>query len=154
MVDSLQGLAAAIASSSKRTAAIPEMLDRLGSDLQQSRSPQVRQAAELAQAPRMPALITVPQEADSAPIPMGGHIHPPIGVAVAPPDVVVHHNSLGVVDYWLVPRMLSGMRTMAKVVPVLQTNQGTFVHDVAEVKDYIVTPAGDWIAASEANGNQ
>jgi hypothetical protein len=40
---------------------------------------------------------------------------------------------------------------MAKVVPVSQTNSGTVVHDVAEVKDYLLTAAGDWIAVPETN---
>jgi hypothetical protein len=45
--------------------------------------------------------------------------------------------------------MLSGVPTMAKVVPIFQNNSGTFVHHIAEVKDYIVTPSGDWIEAAE-----
>jgi hypothetical protein len=39
-------------------------------------------------------------------------------------------------------------------VPILQNNSGTFVHHIAEVKDYIVTPSGDWIEASESSGNK
>lgn len=154
MVDSLQGLAGAITSNSKRTAAIPEMLDRLGSDLKQMRSPLVRQASGPALEPVIPGITVAPQEADLAPIPMGGHHHPPIQFAVAPADVVVHHNSLGVMDYWLVPRMVSGVWTLAKVVPVSQSKAGTFVHHVEEVKDYIVTPSGDWIPASEPDGSK
>jgi len=154
MIDSLQGLAVVVASNSRRTAAIPDMLDRLGSDLQQIRAPLVREPAELAPEPKTPTIITVPQEADAAPIPMGGHHHPPIESSVAPPEVVVHHNSLGVMDYWLVPRVVSGVQTMAKVVPVSQSSAGTLVHHVEEVKDYILTPSGDWIPVFQPNGNR
>jgi hypothetical protein len=146
VIDSLQGLASAIATSSRRTASIPEMLNRLGSDLEQIHSPPARQAVELP-----PVLSTQTPEADVAAIPMGGHHHPPLESAiVAPPDAVVHHNSLGVMDYWLLPHTVSGVRNMAKVVPISQTSAGTFVHDVGEVKDYIITPSGVWIAATEA----
>jgi hypothetical protein len=144
MVDSIQGLANAIASNSKRTAVIPEMLNRLGSDLEQIHSPPARQAVELPPAPGLLA-----QEGDAA-IPMGGHRHPPLETAiVAPPDVVVHHNSAGAMDYWLAPRVVSGVRNFEKVVPISQSAAGTFVHDVSEVRDYIITPTGVWIAASE-----
>jgi hypothetical protein len=154
MIDSLQGLASVIASSSKRTAAIPDMLNRLGSDLQQIRAPRVQKpAAVAAPEPTIPTIIEVPPEGD-APIPMGGHHHAPIQSSVAPPDVVVHHNSAGVMDYWLVPRIESGVRTMAKVVPIAQNNVGTLVHHVAEAKDYIVTPSGEWIEAPEPNGKR
>lgn len=146
MIESLQGLANAIASNSKRTASIPEMLNRLGTDLEQIHSPAARQAVELP-----PVLSAQTPEADGAAIPMGGHHHPPLESAiVAPPDAVVHHNSLGVMDYWLVPHTVSGVRNMAKVVPISQTSAGTFVHDVGEMKDYIITPSGVWIAATEA----
>jgi hypothetical protein len=154
MIDSLQGLAGTITLNSKRTAAIPEMLDRLGTDLRQMRSPLMRQAARPVLEPAIPTITVGPQEADVAPIPMGGHHHPPIQFAVAPADVVVHHNSLGTMDYWLMPRLISGVWTMAKVVPVSQSKDGTFVHHVDEVKDYIVTPSGDWIPAGEENASK
>jgi uncharacterized protein YdaL len=73
---------------------------------------------------------------------------------VAPSNGVVHHNAQGVMDYWLIPRTVSGIPTMAKVVPILQNNSGTFVHHIAEVKDYIVTPTGDWLEVSEPAGNK
>jgi hypothetical protein len=145
MIDSLQGLATAIASNSKRTAVLPAMLSRLGSDLEQIHSPPVRQAIELPPAPGLLA-----QEGEAA-IPMGGHRHAPLESAiVAPLDVVVHHNSAGVMDYWLAPRVVSGVRNFEKVVPISQSAAGTFVHHVSEVKDYIITPAGVWLAASDA----
>jgi hypothetical protein len=152
MAASLESLAQAIASSSKRAEMIPAMLSQLGSEMQQSR-PAIRQPVEPTAERALPAMISLPHEPDSAPIPMGGHVHPPIEFAVAPPDAVVHHNAQGVMDYWLVPRTVDGTRTMAKVVPVLQTSQGTFVHHIAEVKDYIVTPTGDWIVPTEAEGH-
>lgn len=150
MIDSLHGLTGVIALSSTRTAAIPDMLKRLGDDLQQSHSPLIRQPIGLSAEPPTPA-----QEADAAQIPMGGHHHSPIDVAtVAPPGASVHHNSVGVMDYWLVPRVVSGVQTMVKVVPISQNNGASFVHHVAEAKDYILTSSGDWIAVSEATGNK
>lgn len=153
--DSLEHLAHAIASSTQRTAAIPQMLDRLGSNLQQIRPPAVKPVAEpVSRSAPVPVIIgSSPQPADT-PIPMGGHIHPPIEWAVAPANVVVHHNSQGVMDYWLIPRTVSGVPKMEKVVPVLQNNSGIFVHDVAEVKDYIVTPSCEWIPTSESSTNK
>jgi len=149
--ESLQQLAHAIAFSAQRAAVIPDMLNRLGSNLQQIQQPvAVKAAPEPVSRPApVPVIIgTSPQTADSASIPMGGHVHPPIEWAVAPANVVVHHNAQGVMDYWLIPRTLSGVQAMEKVVPILQNNSGTFVHHITEVKDYIVTPSGEWTPAS------
>jgi hypothetical protein len=79
---------------------------------------------------------------------MGGHHHQPIEDVVAPRNVIVHHKENGVMDYWLVPRLVSGSRVMTKVFPIAQTNMGVFVHNIEDVKDYIVTPSGDWLSAS------
>jgi uncharacterized coiled-coil protein SlyX len=147
MIDSLNGLASSIALNSTRTAVIPDMLNRLGTDLQRMQTPLVRKPVDLAPQPVTPA-----PEPEAAPIPMGAHHHPPLESAtVAPPGAIVHYNPLGVMDYWLVPRVQSGVQTMAKVVPISQNNGATFVHNVAEVKDYILTASGDWIAAPETN---
>ena len=82
---------------------------------------------------------------------MGGHVHPPIEWAVAPANAIVHHNAMGVMDYWLLPRTLAGNTVMTKVVPVVQNDSGIFVHHVAEVKDYLVTPSGDWVEVPDTN---
>jgi hypothetical protein len=150
IMGSFQQLAGTVASSAKRTEAMPEMLARLANRLQQMRPPAVKETPELAVQPQMPQMLgTSPRKDDSAPISMGGHIHPPIEWAVVPSNVAPHSNSAGTVDYWLVPRMQSGVPTMVKVVPIVQNNSGTFVHHIAEVKDYTVTPSGDWIESSE-----
>lgn len=52
------------------------------------------------------------------------------------------------------PRMQSGVPTMVKVVPIMQNNSGTFVHHIAEVKDYIVTPSGEWIEPPKPAGKK
>jgi hypothetical protein len=155
IIGSLQQLAGSVASSAKRAEAMPEMLARLANHLQQIRPPAVTQAPELTLQPAMPEMLgTSPRNDDSALIPMGGHIHPPIEWAVLPSNVVAHHNSAGTMDYWLVPRMQSGVPTMVKVVPIVQNNSGTFVHHIAEAKDYTVTPSGDWIESSEPAGKK
>jgi hypothetical protein len=82
---------------------------------------------------------------------MGGHHHDPIEDVIAPRNAIVHHTESGVMDYWLMPRVVSGTRSMIKVFPIAQTNLGIFVHSFDEVRDYVVTPSGDWLAAS-ANG--
>ncbi len=157
MVESLQGLAAVIASTSARTAAIPGMLRRLTSDLKQTTALPVIESGEPAPEPEpatVPAILTPGQQGGSIGISMGGHRHPPMEDSIAPSDVVVHHNYLGMMDYWLVPRVVSGVWIMTKVVPIAEGPAGILVHDVAEVKDYIVTPKRDWIAAPEANENR
>jgi len=147
---SLQQLAGTVASSAKRTQAMPDMLARLANHLQQIQPPPVTQTLESAVQPAMPQMLaTSPRQDDSAPIPMAGHVHHPIEWAVVPSNVVAHHSSAGTVDYWMVPRIQSGVATMAKVVPIAQNNSGTFVHHIAEGKDYTVTPSGDWIESSE-----
>jgi hypothetical protein len=149
VADSLRELASAIAISSTRTQSIPDLISRLGADVQQPRAPLVRTPSE------QPAPAVVSQDVESPPIAMGGHHHAPIEYAtVAPPAAVVHHNSAGVMDYWLVPRVVSGVQTMEKVVPVSQTNAGTVVHDVEEVKDYFLTASGDWVSMPETSGNK
>lgn len=159
VMSSLQQLAGAVASKTDRDEAMPEMLARLGSHLQQIRPRAVPQAPESSAQSTLPEVLGTsrrnePPKDDPAPINMGGHIHPPIEWAVVPSDVTVHHNSAGIMDYWLVPRTQSGVTTSVKVVPFAQNASGTFVHDIAQVKDYLVTPSGDWIESSEAAGTK
>ena len=154
MIDSIENLANVVAAASMHTAALPAMLKRLGNDLKQAGSLPVHEASVAAPKPTSLAMIAPPIQPDSAGISMGGHHHPQLEDVVALPNVVVHHNYQGVMDYWLMPRIVSGARVMTKVVPIAQTNMGVFVHDVEEVRDYIVTPTGDWLAASESNQNQ
>lgn len=149
VADSLHELASAIALSSTRAQTLPDLISRLQAGLPQPRAPMVRTPVET-----VPETAVAP-EPDVTPIPMGGHHHPPIEYAtVAPQSAVVHHNAAGVMDYWLVPRVVSGVPTMVKVVPISQSNSGTLVHDVAQAKDYLLTPAGDWVAIPEANENR
>ena len=149
ITSSLQQLAGNVASSARRSEAVPEMLARFASHLQQIRPIAVTQTREAVVQPAMPELLGTPPKDDSAPIPMGGHVHPPIDWAVVPSNAVAHNNSTGRVDYWLMPRMQSGVPTMVKVVPIAQNSSGTFVHHIAEAKDYTVTPSGEWIESSE-----
>lgn len=73
IIGSLQQLAGTVASSAKRTEAMPEMLARLTNHLQQMRPPAVKQTAELAVQPEMPQMFgTSPRKDDSAPISLGG----------------------------------------------------------------------------------
>jgi hypothetical protein len=145
VAESLHELASSIALSSSRAQAIPDLISRLGNDLEQPRAPLVRRPIEQA-----PAEAAVSEAGEPTPIPMGNHHHAPIEYAtVAPPAAIVHHNAAGVMDYWLVPRVVSGAPTMDKVVPISQSSAGTVVHDVAEVKDYLLTAAGDWVSVPE-----
>lgn len=159
MIDASQGLAGVIASTSARTAAVSDMLQRLASNIKQTPFPSGPTASPAEQTASLPvviegeraapALITLGQPEGSTEISLGGHHHAPMETSVAPSDAVVHHNSLGLMDYWLMPRLVSGAWSMVKVVPIAEGPTGIFVHDVAEVKDYIVTPTRDWIAISE-----
>lgn len=158
MIDATRGLADVIASTSARTASIPGMLERLANNLKQTApatvtAPSVPAAATASVPVVVASVMPRPQaslDAGSTGVPMGGHHHPPLESWVAPSDAVVHHNYLGVMDYCLFPRLVSGVWTMIKVVPIGQGPRGTLVHDVAEVRDYLVTPSHDWIAISEA----
>jgi hypothetical protein len=148
MVDSVETLANSVASSSVRTTAMQAVLRRLGhestqaADILPSRPP----------APIAPVLAPPAQEpAPIAQLSMGGHHHDPIEDVIAPRNAIVHHTENGVMDYWLMPRVVSGARSMIKVFPIAQTNLGIFVHSFDEVRDYVVTPSGDWLPAS-ANG--
>jgi hypothetical protein len=148
MIDSVETLANSVASSSVRTTAMQAVLRRLGHE-----STQV--ADILPKRPAAPvAPVSVPPSQEPAPetqLSMGGHHHDPIEDVIAPRNAIVHHTESGVMDYWLMPRVVSGTRSMIKVFPIAQTNLGIFVHSFDEVRDYVVTPSGDWLAAS-ANG--
>jgi len=85
---------------------------------------------------------------------MGGHRHEPIEDVIAPRNAIVHHNESGAMDYWLIPRIVSGSRTMVKVFPIAETSLGIFVHCFDEVRDYVVTSSGDWLNASGPSGNR
>jgi hypothetical protein len=156
MIDSVESLAGAVASSSLRTTAMQAVLRRLGHDLKQTDTGPVPEKPALPSKPAPPA-VSPPAQAVQAEQPvdvsMGGHHHQPVEDVVAPRNVVVHHRENGVMDYWLIPRILSGTRVMTKVFPIAQTNMGIFVHDMENTKDYIVTPSGDWLAASAPSGN-
>jgi hypothetical protein len=146
VTSSLQQLATVIASTANRTVTIREAPQAHADPLQQEHAAVVNQAAPAAPEPAVPVIIgNSAPKTDSSPIPMGGHVHPPIEWAVAPANAIVHHDSMGVMDYWLMPRMIGGVTVMTKVVPVMQDNSGIVVHDVAEAKDYLVTPSGDWV---------
>ena len=151
MIDSVETLANVVASSSVRTTAMQAVLRRLGHDLSQAAdTPPQRPPAPAAPVSAPPRQEPV-AVASLATLSMGGHHHDPIEDVIAPRNAVVHHNENGVMDYWLMPRVVSGARSMIKVFPVAQTNLGVFVHGFDEVRDYVVTPSGDWLAAS-ANG--
>ena len=149
MIDSVETLANAVASSSVRTTAMQAVIRRLGHDLSQAAdAPPARPPAPVAPPPE-PVL----QEPVVAGLSMGGHRHDPIEDVIAPRNAVVHHSESGVMDYWMMPRVVSGARSMIKVFPVAQTNLGIFVHSFDDVRDYVVTPSGDWLAASNTSGN-
>lgn len=149
ITSSLQQLAAVIASRGNRTVTIREMPQPQPQPLQQAQAAVVQSPPSVLQ-PAVPVIIgTAGPKIDSSSLLLGGHIHPPAEWLVAPANAVVHHNSMGVMDYWLLPRTMGGNTVMTKVVPVLQNDSGIFVHSVAEVKDYVVTPSGDWIAVPD-----
>jgi hypothetical protein len=150
MLDSVEHLASAVASSSMRTAA---MLTRFGRDLKRADPQPPSPKGETGPNP-LPSVITSSGSEALRENPMGGHHHEPAEDLIALPNAVVHHNEKGIMDYWRVPRIVSGVRVMTKVVPIVQTTAGIFVHNVAEIRDYIVTPSGDWIAVSDANANK
>jgi hypothetical protein len=148
MIDSVESLASAVASSSLRTTAMQAVLKRLGRDMKQPDAQPVTEKPAPTSKPSPAAVNAPPQREEPAEVPMGGHHHQPIEDVVAPRNVIVHHKENGVMDYWLVPRIVSGSRVMTKVFPIAQTNMGVFVHNIEDVKDYIVTPSGDWLSAS------
>jgi len=150
MIDSVETLANAVASSSVRTTAMQAVIRRLGHDLSQAADvPPTRPPAPVAPPPQPARQEPVAAVGTS----MGGHHHEPIEDVIAPRNAVVHHNESGVMDYWMMPRVVSGARSMIKVFPIAQTNLGIFVHSFDEVRDYVVTPSGDWITASGTSEN-
>jgi hypothetical protein len=175
MADSIEALANAVATSSIRTTAMQAVLRRLGRDLNPTDSPIRRPEFAPTTPPAAwlaPFKHPEPFSADpfkrpeplkrdlfkrdqpvrqEAPSWMGSHHHDPIEDVIAPHSVIVHHNEDGVLDYWLAPRIVSGSKTLIKVMPVAQTNMGIFVHSIDEVRDYMITPSGDWLAASDPN---
>jgi hypothetical protein len=167
MIDSVQTLANAVAAASARTTAMQTALSRLGHDLTPvaelpARPPATPAASsatmllpERVIAP-VPLFTPVPviAPAPAAALSMGGHRHDPIEDVIAPRNAIVHHNESGVMDYWLMPRVISGSRTMVKVFPIAQTSLGIFVHCFDEVHDYVVTPSGDWLNASDSSANR
>ena len=166
MIDSVQTLADAVAAASARTSAMQAALSRLGHDLTPVRAapPQPEAVVSTQTVPTQavpivaPATVLLPQPviapALTTTLFMGGHRHDPIEDVIAPPNAIVHHNESGAMDYWLMPRIVSGSRTMVKVFPIAQTSLGIFVHCFDEVRDYVVTPSGDWINASDPSGNR
>jgi hypothetical protein len=152
MIDSVETLANAVASSSVRTTAMQTVLRRLGHDLSQAADAPPQRPPAPGSPIAEPVSAPPQQEPAAAPtLSMGGHHHDPIEDVIAPRNAVVHHDESGVMDYWLMPRVVSGSRSMIKVFPVAQTGLGIFVHSFDEIRDYVVTPSGDWLAASGSN---
>lgn len=165
MIDSVQTLADAVAAASTRTSAMQAALSRLGHDLTLvPAAPPQPQAVPTQVVPTpavpitAPATVLLPQPiiapAPTTALSMGGHRHDPIEDVIAPRNAIVHHNESGAMDYWLIPRIVSGSRIMVKVFPIAQTSLGIFVHCFDEVRDYVVTPSGDWLNASDPSGNR
>jgi hypothetical protein len=144
MIDSVETLANSVASSSMRTTAMQAVLRRLARDSSQAADILPQRPP----APVAPLADPPPEPAAAAPLSMSGHHHDPIEDVIAPRNAIVHHTDSGVMDYWLMPRVVSGTRSMIKVFPIAQTSLGIFVHSFDEGRDYVVTASGDWLAAS------
>jgi hypothetical protein len=159
---SLQQLAEAVSASTGHAVAVGKMLEHFNNSFNQT-SP-----AKATQSPPSPvAKTSAPREPRRAPElaepiqnpvstvnPATGHVHPPLDWALVPRNVVVHHDGAGVMDYWQVPRIVSGIPATVRVIPIAQNNLGTYVHHIAEVKDYLITPSGDWIEIPASGGTR
>lgn len=152
VVNSIESLAGSVASSSVHDSAVAAVLKRLGREPASGAVPLKKPELDLIKAPPPPPAppAAMPQREAAPADRMGGHHHGQIEDVVAPRSAIVHHSDSGVMDYWLLPRMVAGSRIMTKVIPIAQTNLGLFVHGVDEVRDYIITPSGDWLNASES----
>jgi hypothetical protein len=135
VVNSVQSLTTAIASSSARTDGIEVRLER-SSKLE---------AAEM----QVPAQST--SRAVTTPAAKPTHRHN-IATDLEPgvKDAQVWSDPKGYVVYWLVPREISGNIHMIKVLPIARHRLGVVVHDVNEGVDYIVKHSRDWIRDEDA----
>jgi hypothetical protein len=143
VVNSLQSLTTAIASSSARTDGIEARLERSRRDLKRIESK--IEAAEM----QLPAQLT--SGAVTTPPVKPTHRHK-IATDLEPgvKDAQVWSDPKGYVVYWLVPREISGNIHMIKVLPIARHPSGVVVHDVNEGVDYVVTHSGDWIREEDA----
>lgn len=65
-----------------------------------------------------------------------------------PSGALAHQNSQGVLDYWLVQRILPTGDQFLRVKPYSTSALGTMVHSVDDGVDYLLTPDGGWIDAN------
>ncbi len=114
----------------------------------QAQVPQVKvtqpQANEAQQVQPAAAQEAVPSS--QAASPQHPHIHQ-FDTSIPMPPGTVTHRSLGLVDYWLVPRLFSSGERMVKVQPYGTNSLGVKVHSLEDGLDYILTPSGQWTAA-------
>lgn len=103
------------------------------------------------QTPPVQSVQTPPAEAAPtgwAASPRHPHDHQ-IQTSIPLPAGALAHQSQGVIDYWMVPRMFTSGERVVKVFPYGVNSIGVKVHDIEDGMDYILTPTGQWTAALE-----
>ena len=153
MIDSVETLANSVASSSIHTTAMQSVLRRLGHDLSQAADTPPKRPAAPDRSPLSPPASGAGARTAARCRVIDGRSPPrPHRRCHCAEERHRPSQRNGVMDYWLMPRLISGSRSMIRVFPVAQTNLGIFVHSFDEVRDYVVTPSGDWLAASGPHG--
>ena len=104
-----------------------------------------QQAQQQAVERRMPAAVAPPATLSPVASRALAHIHHFDLSIRRPPNSVVHHNSEGEPDYWLVLKITQGAVRMESVQPYSTNGLGVEVHDMENGKDYLVTDSGDWL---------
>jgi hypothetical protein len=146
VVNSLQNLTGAVASSSARADAIEARLERTQRDLKSLES-KLWADQQSTTIPKTSTIIEVKPLPRTRSHEMAEDLIPTIQGAELVRDTTGH------LAYWLIPRVVSGRVHMIKVLPIRAHPLGVLVHDTEGNEDYIVTHSGSWIreAASKSS---
>jgi hypothetical protein len=138
---SVDHLAKALASSSKRMDELQAAMERSNRDLQRIAVKVVGdQSKPVADSSGAEASDnTLSSSAAEANLPKNWHRV----LDLKPTESAVAHKAAdGTVDYWLVPR--GAGQPSSKVLSIGTGPEGVVVHDLDDGKDYTVTPSGEW----------
>jgi len=151
---SVNGIGAALTQSTEKLKRFTDQLEQHDGELEnlfsRLRTVEIatwkhQQAQQQAVERHLPAVVAPLPSLSQVPSRALAHIHHFDLSIRRPPNSVVHRNSDGEPDYWLVLKITQGVVRMESVEPYDTNGLGVKVHDIEDGKDYLVTDSGDWL---------
>jgi hypothetical protein len=160
LTKSVKDVTATLAQSSSRIGEFSNQLGQRGNQIQvlnyrlQEVETALRRAQQVrSQVPDTTTSLTTSQPPSVSPVASlaGPHSHQMDASIPMPAGALGHQNSQGELDYWLITRTLPSGERFVKVEPYGTSSRGIEMHSMSDGTDYILTPRGDWLSATESD---